>query len=72
MNTTKPEDFPENLHQPQNTILPLSYVMYLTIRSKFIDALAQTDVEILHKWKEFENKEMEAMEQELLQAQNQE
>jgi len=56
-----PEDFPENLQQPQNTILPLSYVMYLTIRSKFIDALAEKDPDILNKWKEFENLQFEVL-----------
>jgi len=63
-NTETPLDFPENLEQPQNTILPLSYVMYLTIRSKFIDAMAEKDPELLNKWKEFENLQMELLEQE--------
>jgi hypothetical protein len=44
----------ETLHEKQQ--LPLSYVMYLTMRSQFIDELAKTDLEVLHKWKEYEDK----------------
>ena len=40
----------------QKHVLPTSYVMYLTMRSQFIDELAKTDLEVLHKWKEYEDK----------------
>jgi len=41
--------------EKKNNTLPLAYVMYLTMRSQFIDELAKTDIDILHKWKEYEN-----------------
>jgi len=48
---------------PQPQKLPLAYVMYLTMRSKFIDQLALHDEEILSKWKEYENQQITLMEQ---------
>lgn len=44
--------------------LPMSYVLWLTIRSQFIDELGKTDLSILDKWKEYENLQLEIMERE--------
>lgn len=48
---------------PPPKTLPTSYVLWLTIRSKFIDELALHNPEILSKWKEFEDKQLLAMEE---------
>lgn len=63
-NTTQPEEMEISEEQtPQPQKLPLAYVMYLTMRSKFIDLLALHDEEILSKWKEYENQQILLMEQ---------
>lgn len=43
------------------TKLPMSYVMWLTIRSKFIDEYAKTHPEILNLWKEYETQEIDRL-----------
>lgn len=48
--------------------LPVSYVMWLTIRSQFVDELAKNDPSILDRWKEFEDLKMTEMEKEELNA----
>jgi hypothetical protein len=44
--------------------LPISYVLWLTFRSQFIDELAKTDVSIYEKWKEYENLQLDRLERE--------
>jgi hypothetical protein len=51
------------------TTLPTSYVMWLTMRSQFIDKLAETDTEIFHKWKEFEEYMIQNIERKYQQCQ---
>lgn len=43
------------------TTLPTSYVMWLTLRSKFVDELAAKDTTILDRWKEFETWSLEEL-----------
>jgi len=67
-NTITP--FPENgdldqavknlQEEKENVKLPIAYLLWLTWRSKFLDELCK-DIDILHKWKEFE----ETMKQEI-------
>lgn len=45
--------------------LPTSYVLWLTMRSRFIDEIAKTNAEILIQWKEFENQEMQRIQTEM-------
>jgi len=52
------EEFQE---EHQKATLPTAYVMWLTIRSRFIDYLGETDTEILNKWKQFEDQELEKL-----------
>lgn len=58
-------EIPHNEFQEehQKATLPTAYVMWLTIRSKFIDYLGETDTEILNKWKQFEDVELEKLQQ---------
>lgn len=49
----------------QKTELPLSYVLWLTMRSRFIDELGKTDIEILNLWSNFENEQMSIIEREV-------
>jgi hypothetical protein len=48
----------------QATKLPTSYVFWLTLRSKFLDKLAENNTVILDQWKEFEDEELTKIEQE--------
>lgn len=76
----RPESYKKHMEEIQNqeaetldvsappklpTTLPMSYVLWLTIRSRFIDELGKTDQTILDKWKEYENLQLEIMEGEL-------
>lgn len=54
---------PEFQDEHQKATLPTAYVMWLTIRSKFIDYLGETDTEILNKWKQFEDQQLEIIQQ---------
>lgn len=61
MENTETQQQPETNYEvfgegQQKQVLPISYVMYLTMRSQFIDELAKTDLDVLHKWKEYEDK----------------
>jgi hypothetical protein len=64
------EDLTENPSEKQNqnpkelTQLPVSYVLWLTMRSRFIDAYAKTNPEILNYWSEFEAEQMSIIEKE--------
>jgi hypothetical protein len=65
---TNSEKIDQQETQNQPITLPTSYIMFLTMRSQFIDELAKTDLEILHKWKEYEDKvfmELEAKQNQL-------
>jgi hypothetical protein len=54
-----------NTQQSSTTELPVSYVLWLTMRSKFIDELGKTDTEILNLWSNFENEQMSILEREV-------
>jgi len=54
----------ENLENPQQ-VLPTSYVLWLTMRSRFIDELGKTDTEILNLWSNFENEQLSLLEKEV-------
>jgi len=54
----------EILSKTETEILPVSYVLWLTIRSRFIDEIAKQNAEILNQWSHFENQEMERIEKE--------
>jgi len=58
METQNQKQHEQLAEQAETKKLPLSYVMYLTMRSRFIDALALNDTEVLNKWKEYENLEI--------------
>lgn len=55
----------EPAEKEQKTELPLSYVLWLTMRSRFIDELGKTDTEILNLWSNFENEQMSIIEREV-------
>lgn len=54
----------EDLENLPKTKLPIAYVMWLTIRSKFVDALIEGKVIDESNWKEFEQTEIEKMQEE--------
>lgn len=45
--------------------LPLSYVMWLTMRSRFIDELCKTDTDMLNLWSQYENEQIDLLEREV-------
>ncbi|QXP08006.1 MAG: hypothetical protein [Arizlama microvirus] len=52
----------------ENVNLPMSYVMWLTIRSKFIDHIAAKNITILEEWKQYEMEQIEELQREHLEA----
>jgi len=54
------EAVPVDQHQP--TKIPTAYVMWLTMRSRFIDEYAEKFPDILIHWKEYEDLQMQALE----------
>jgi len=49
----------------QNQTLPLSYVLWLTMRSRFIDELGKKDPDILELWQQYEDQQMEIVTKEM-------
>jgi len=49
--------------QPQQ-ILPTSYILWLTMRSRFIDEIAKQNADILNQWSYFEAQEIKRIESE--------
>lgn len=50
----------EQTEQSEPVKLPASYVLWLTWRSKFLDALCINDETLYERWKEFEAKEVDS------------
>lgn len=59
------EETPQHVMVENKQIIPLSYVLWLTMRSRFIDELGKKDPEILELWQQYEDQQMEIVTKEM-------
>lgn len=63
----KNSGFPNDENQDNTpTTLPTAYVVWLTIRSKFLDEICSKDIDMLHRFKEFETEAIEELQRQYL------
>jgi len=64
MSKTKDLNASDQHYSPDNQILPTSYILWLTMRSRFVDELTKQNAEILNTWSHFEDQEQTRLEKE--------
>lgn len=57
------QETPQQQNELKPNQLPTSYVMWLTIRSKFLDQVTLEQPELFERYKEFENDYLNQLEQ---------